>query len=170
MRAEAKALLIESNSVVMKWSLRSLVTAFIASALVVSTTYAQSTPETNPLETRAKEFARAVSTGRPEDLTQLVRDSFGGNLQNIPMPAHIGALMSYWDQSRGLTFQQLVNPTEVQALAIFENHLTGGPTGIFLAVEREAPHRIVSIWPLNQLRKPMPEEARPTMSARQLSD
>jgi hypothetical protein len=100
----------------------------------------------------------------------LVRESFGGNLQNIPIPAHIEMLMSYWDRYRELTFQRLVNPTDGQALAIFSSDLTGGPIGINLAVERDAPHRIVALWPLNQLRQPMPEEARSTTSIRQLSD
>jgi CubicO group peptidase (beta-lactamase class C family) len=150
---------------VWQWSFGPLIATFIASALMSSTGHAQ----TNVLETRAKEFARAISTGRPEDLTRFVHQRFGGNLRNIPIPAHMGMLMSYWDQSRGLTFQQLVNPTDGQALAIFNNELTDGPIGIFLAIEREAPHRIVALWPLNRLRKPMPDEARPTPSGK-LSD
>jgi CubicO group peptidase (beta-lactamase class C family) len=131
------------------------------------------------LETRAKEFARAVSTGRPEELKQLA-ETFGGYLPNIPMPARIDTLMNFWDQSRGLTLQRLINPTDTETLAllkgdlgtlaIFKNHLTGSPYAIFLAVEREAPHRIVGFWPLDQLHKRMPEEVRPALSGARLSD
>ncbi|HLA72685.1 MAG TPA: serine hydrolase domain-containing protein [Steroidobacteraceae bacterium] len=159
------------------------VTTFIASTLIVLTAHAQSAPKANPLETRAKEFARAVSTGRPEELKQLA-ETFGGYLPNIPMPARIDTLMNFWDQSRGLTFQRLVNPTDVETLtllkdhlsgalgtlAIFKNHLTGSPYALFLAVEREDPHRIVGFWPLDQLHKRMPEEVRPAVSRVRLSD
>jgi CubicO group peptidase (beta-lactamase class C family) len=167
----------------MKWRCVPLVTALIASTLMVMTAHAQSAPEANPLEIRAKEFARAVSTGRPEEL-KLLAETFGGYLPNIPLPARIDTLMNFWDQSRGLTFQQLVNPTDAETLAlfkdhlsgalgtlaIFKNHLTGSAYGIFLAVEREAPHRIVGFWPLDQLRKRMPEDVRPGLSGTRLSD
>jgi CubicO group peptidase (beta-lactamase class C family) len=162
-----------------KWRRVRLVTAFIASTLVVLTAHAQSAPEANPLETRAKEFARAVSTGRPEELKQLA-ETFGGYLPNIPMPARIDNLMNFWDQSRGLTLQRLINPTDTETLAllkddlgtlaIFKNRLTGSPYAIFLAVEREAPHRIVGFWPLDQLHKRMPEEVRSALSGARLSD
>ena len=62
MRPEAKALLIERSSVGMKSRVRHLIATFIASALIASTGHAQANPGTNPLETRAKEVARAVST------------------------------------------------------------------------------------------------------------
>jgi CubicO group peptidase (beta-lactamase class C family) len=170
MRADARASSIGRASVkIRKSSLRNLVCAFMASALIAPVGHAQSKAGTDALETRAKEVARAISTGRSEDLTRLVQESFGGNLRNIPMPAHMGMLMSYWDQTRGLTFQQLVNPTDVKALVIFRNHLTEGPTGIFLMIEPDAPHRIVGLWPLNQMRKPMPDEAG-RIKAAKLSD
>lgn len=147
---------------------------------MVFTAHAQSAREANPLETRAKEFARAVSTGRPEELKQLA-ETFGGYLPNIPMPARIDTLMNFWDQSRGLTFQRLVDPTDAETLtllkdhlsgalgtlAIFKNHLTGSPYAVFLAVEREDPYRIVGFWPLDQLRQRLPGEIRP---AARLSD
>ena len=183
MQAEPKVFVTGRKSLIVKRRRVPLVTALIASALIALTVHAQSALEANPLETRAKEFARAVSSGRPEELKQLA-DTFGGYLPTIPMPARIDTLMNFWDQSRGLTFQRLVNPTDVETLAllkdhmsgalgtlaIFENHLTGSLYGIFLAVEREDPHRIVGFWPLDQLRKRMPDDVRPTVSGARLSD
>ncbi len=96
MRPDARASLTERSSIrIRKLSLRHLVCAFIASALIAPIGYAQSKVGTHALETRAKEVARAISTGQSEDLTRLVHESFGGNLRNIPMPAHMGMLMSY---------------------------------------------------------------------------
>ncbi len=79
----------------MKWGRVPLVAAFIAGALIISSALAQSAPVTNPLETRAKEVARAVSTGRPEDLKQLA-ETFGGYLPNIPMPARPHRIVGFW--------------------------------------------------------------------------
>lgn len=156
------------RTALMRWIRRTLGTVLVASSLMTSDSDAQSAPD--PVKARAQEFARAISTGRPSELEQLVRQSFGGNLPNIPMSAHISMLMGYWDQSRGLTFRRLVKSNPNETMAVFQNSLTGGDMGVFLAVEPQAPHRIVALWPLNQLRKPMPEEARSIVPARKLSD
>jgi CubicO group peptidase (beta-lactamase class C family) len=120
----------------------------------VLSTHAQTPVDSGPLESRAKDFARQVSTGRPDEFIKLVREDFGGNLPNIPMPAHIGMLMSYWDQSRGLTLDHLEPRSTTQALAVYENALTGGLTGIFIGIEGEPPYRINAIWPMDALHNP----------------
>lgn len=170
MRTETPVLRAEMSSGLL-WQSRfaPLTAILIAGALLSSGVHGQSSRQTNALETRAKEFAHAITTDRAEELTNFVQTSFGGNLRNIPIPMHMGMLMSYWDQTRGLTFQKLVEPTDGQTLAIFKNHLTGEPIGINLSIESEAPHRIVGLWPLNRLREPMPAAIRPIHSAK-LSD
>jgi CubicO group peptidase (beta-lactamase class C family) len=162
----------------MDWSMLIGVTRFIAfaakviagSICVALSSHAQSPPDESPLETRARDFARQVSTGRPEELTKLVREDFGGNLPNIPIPAHIGMLMSYWDGSRGLTLNRLEPKNATQALAIYQNALTGGLTGIFIGVEAAPPYRINAIWPSDALHNPLLKRTRSQTTGTRLSD
>lgn len=138
--------------------------------LVLGTTslgiYAQSPTGENPVEVRAKEFARAVSSGDPEEFKRLVVDGFGPDMQKIPMPAHIPVLMSYWDMSHGLDFYKLQESRPDEAVALFRNRLTGGWSAIFFRVEQELPHRIVAVRPA--IAEP-PEEPARKRSDRQIA-
>ena len=87
MQAEPNVLVKGRKSMIMNRRRVPRVTTFIASTLIVLTAHAQSAPKANPLETRAKEFARAVSTGRPEELKQLA-ETFGGYLPYPDACAH----------------------------------------------------------------------------------
>jgi CubicO group peptidase (beta-lactamase class C family) len=122
-------------------------TVFLVLGAASSGVYAQLATGENPVEARAKEFARAVSSGDPEEFERLVADGFGPDMQKIPMPAHISVLMSYWDMSHGLDFYKLQESGPDEAVAMFRNRLTGGWNAVLFRVEQESPHRIVAVRP-----------------------
>jgi hypothetical protein len=72
-----------------------------------SVAHAQTRDSYGPIGQRVREFASAINSGNPEEMTRLVRSSFGENMQQVPAPTHIAVLMSYWDTSRGLELREL---------------------------------------------------------------
>src|SRR6267154_2575359 len=88
--------------------------------------YAQSATVEESIEVRAKALARGVSSGDPEEFKRLVRENFDSKMQQIPLPAHIAALASFWDMSHGLAFSRLKSLAPDTAVAFFRNRLTGG--------------------------------------------
>lgn len=144
----------------MQWS-RTLSVATLLTLSAAPVTFAQPATGETPLETRAKEFARAVSSGAPRELEQLASASFGEPMQAIPMPAHMNVLMSYHDMTRGLDFFRLNSSVPNSGIALFRNRLTGGWTSIFVAVEPQVPHRIVAIRAADELHDTLPPNWRP---------
>lgn len=106
---------------------------------------AQDSPGTNPLESRARELTRAVNTHDVGALHELVNNSFGGGMSNVPMGIHVWLLMSYWDMSHGLTFSGLENAKPYEAIVRFDNALTHGQSQIFMQIEPAPPHRITTV-------------------------
>jgi len=110
------------------------------------------------LEVRAKQFARAVSTGRPEEMERLVKEHFSPEMQKIPMPAHIGIQMTYWDQTRGFDVVRLEHSSlpAYQSFVVIRNHLTRHENLILMRVEPEAPHRITTVLPVGLIKEGQP--------------
>jgi CubicO group peptidase (beta-lactamase class C family) len=136
-----------------------------------SVTFAQPGLDETPLEARMKEFARVVSTGSRADIEQMVLESFGPQMQAIPMADHMNVLMSYHDMTRGLDFYQLNSSLPNAGIALFKNRLTGGWTSIFLGVEPEAPHRILGFQTADELHDTLPPDWRPpTLPPTELSE
>lgn len=140
-------------------------TALFAWLFMPSGADAQSSADQSAVEARAKEFAHAISTGRPAEMERLVREHFDRGMQRIPMPAHIGVQMSYWDLTRGMDVVRLERSTPEQAFVVLRNHLTQRESLIFMRVEAEAPHRITTVQPIGLLIDgqpiPMPHPAPP---------
>lgn len=118
--------------------------ASLAASSLLTSAHAASPAELEVLEVRAKQFAQAVSTGRPEEMERLVREHFGTSMQQIPMPAHLGIQMSYWDMTRGFDVVRLdqADLPPYQTYVVIRNHLTQRENLIVLSVEGEPPHQI----------------------------
>jgi CubicO group peptidase (beta-lactamase class C family) len=136
--------------------MRLWIRSFTIAALVViasppSGVHAQSAMAEHPVELRARAFARAVSSGDPEEFKRLVREDFDPKMQQIPLPAHIAILASFWDMSHGLDFSRLQILAPDTAVAFFGNRLTGGSSWILFRVESESPYRVVAVRALSEL-------------------
>jgi CubicO group peptidase (beta-lactamase class C family) len=109
---------------------------------------AQAMDSLEALQIRAQQFAQAISSGRAAELKGLVENSFGGNLANVPMATHIAVLMSYWDQSRGLSLVEVQEAQNYQGVVIFNSRLTRSVMPIGFQVEANPPHKIIGIRPV----------------------
>ena len=120
--------------------------ALAFAALLLGVTGVVAAAEDASLESRAKEFLSAVSTGRPGEMERLVKESFGADMQKIPMPAHIGILSSFWDMTRGMDFVRLEPVGPDRGFLIVHNRLTGLENVIAMGVEPAPPHRISAVF------------------------
>ena len=123
---------------------------------------AQASDEPRVLEQRAQEFARAVSTGRPAEMERLVKERFAPAMQKIPMPAHIGIMMTYWDLTRGFEVARIEQERETddhasrQGFVVIRNNLTQRESVIFMMIEAQAPHRISAVFPVGLMKEGQP--------------
>ena len=151
-------------------------TALLTVSGILPTAHAADAPtEQQVLEQRAKQFSQAVSTGRPEEMERLVKEHFSADMQKIPMPAHLGVQMSFWDLTRGFDVERIdqAGLPPYQAYVLVRNHLTQGQNVFVLSLEPEPPHQISGVQGLQflvenrslQLKRSPPAPARARTNA-----
>jgi CubicO group peptidase (beta-lactamase class C family) len=98
---------------------------------------------------RIQQVLDAVNSGDPTRIEALVKDAFGGAFREIPMDQHRGAILGFYDRSRGLHFYGVRRYTPPRAadrtVVIVKNRLTGGWQGLVLAFDGTPEERITGI-------------------------
>jgi CubicO group peptidase (beta-lactamase class C family) len=98
---------------------------------------------------RIRQVLDAVSSGDPARVEALVKDAFGGAFRDIPLEQHQGALLGFYDRSRGVDFHGVRRYTPPgpadRVVVIAKNHLTGGWQGVTLTFDGTPEERITGL-------------------------
>jgi CubicO group peptidase (beta-lactamase class C family) len=125
---------------------------------------AQGSQSESPAVRRAKEFARLIDSGNRAELRIYAKDNFAPEFLKLPMERHLDFLSSVHDSTRGVDFHSVQEEIAGAATLLLKARLTGDWLALTVAVESEAPYRIVGIG----LRPPKPPAS--ADSVKRLSD
>ena len=98
---------------------------------------------------RVRQVLDTINSGDPARVEALVKEAFGGRFREIPVEAHVRALMGLHDGSRGLDFYSVrraggTAPPE-RVVVIAKNRLTGGWQGITFTFDGSPEERITGL-------------------------
>lgn len=116
---------------------------FLLLIALPATSSAQASP---PPVRRARELVALINTAQVAAVKAYVDSAFGGQMQGMPMEAHIGFVMGQHDESGGLTWVEATSVSPTSATAVVTGRLTGEPMAIGIRVAAEAPFRIEGIF------------------------
>ena len=124
-----------------------LLVAVHAGAQPAPTDYTDDTsPPAGRRGERVRQVLDTINSGDPARVEALVKDAFGGRFREIPVDAHVRALMGLHDGSRGLDFYSVrraggAAPPE-RLVVIAKNRLTGGWQGLAFTFDGTPEERI----------------------------
>jgi CubicO group peptidase (beta-lactamase class C family) len=100
---------------------------------------------TNPAETRAREFVEQINKSNKTEFTEYVQANFGGDFLNLPMSAHLNFFFSVRDTSRGLEVVDVAQRQENRVTLNVRSKLTGELNALTVRVEPSPPHKIIGL-------------------------
>jgi CubicO group peptidase (beta-lactamase class C family) len=101
-------------------------------------------PET-PAARRVAELVKIINSADAAAVKKFVEETYGGELAQMPMRAHLNFVTKVRDQMRGLELHGLEEGSATEVTALLRSKLTGEWLGLMVSVEAEAPHRIMDI-------------------------
>jgi len=90
-------------------------------------------------------FINAVRTGERTRIESLIEEHMAGFLSEIPMEEHVDELMGFHEGFSNISFYEYSRNEQHAAQGLFHNGLTDSWVKIGVEVEKEPPHRIVTI-------------------------
>ena len=122
-------------------------------------------PQESPATRRVEELVRVINTTDAAATRKFIQESFGGEMAQMPLSAHLNFIAQVRDRTRGVEFRGMQDSDATQATALLRAKLTDDWMAIRVSVEPDAPHRITGIG----LRPPKPP-ATAERAARKLTD
>jgi CubicO group peptidase (beta-lactamase class C family) len=101
-------------------------------------------PQT-PAARRVTELVNVINSADAAAVKTFIEQTYGGELGQMPMSAHLNFIAWLRDQTRGVTLHGVPEGSATEATALLNSKLTGDWMGLKVTVEADAPHRITDI-------------------------
>jgi CubicO group peptidase (beta-lactamase class C family) len=98
---------------------------------------------------RTRQVLDAVSSGDPARVEALAKEAFGGAFRDVPLEEHRGALLGFYDRSRGVDLHGVRRYTPPgpadRVVVIAKNRLTGGWQGVTVTFDGTPEERVTGL-------------------------
>jgi CubicO group peptidase (beta-lactamase class C family) len=101
-------------------------------------------PET-PAARRVTELVKTINSADAAAVKRFAEASYGGEMAQIPMSAHLNFVARLRDRTRGVELHGIQEGSATEATALLRAKLTDDWMGLKVSVEAEAPHRITDL-------------------------
>ncbi len=101
-------------------------------------------PQT-PAARRVTELVNVINSADAAAVKTFIEQTYGGELGQMPMGAHLNFIARMRDQTRGVALHGVQEGSATEATALVHSKLTGDWMGLKVTIEADAPHRITDI-------------------------
>ncbi|HEY1403519.1 MAG TPA: hypothetical protein VGB05_05290, partial [Pyrinomonadaceae bacterium] len=119
---------------------------FVCLSATVHAQQAQPAAAETPATRRVAELIKIINTPDAAATKKFIEESYGSELAQMPMSAHLNFIAQMRDRTRGVEFHGIQDSNGATgATALLRSKLTGDWMGLLVRVEANAPHRITGI-------------------------
>ncbi|WP_375771350.1 beta-lactamase family protein [Archangium gephyra] len=125
--------------------MNSIVCAILLFLCVPAAVQAQPAAPETPAVRRVTELVKLINSADAAAVKRFIEETYGGELAQMPMRAHLNFIAQVRDRTRGVEVQGIQDGSATEATALLRAKLTDDWMRLRVSVEANAPHRITDI-------------------------